>query len=80
MVMVKGTHAHKFISLALQAIYEVVNNIWGKSRVKNVRVLPIPQKISGVLPPIPIFAGLSALEVLTVGVAAFEKAMNDAQI
>ena len=76
--MVKSTDAQKVISSALHAAHKVVKMSGGKSKVKKVRVLPIPQKIGGVLPLIPIFAGLSALGALTGGAAGVAKAVNDA--
>jgi len=45
-------------------------------KTKTPRVIPIPKK-GGVLPLIPIFAGLSALGALTGGVANIVKVVND---
>ena len=44
--------------------------------IKTPRIIPIPKK-GGVLPLIPIFAGLSALGALTGGVANVVKVIND---
>ena len=45
-------------------------------KTKTPRVIPIPKK-GGVLPLIPIFAGLSALGALTGGIANVVKTVND---
>ncbi|KAJ8912714.1 hypothetical protein NQ315_012268 [Exocentrus adspersus] len=49
-----------------------------KKKVKPTRVVKIP-KTGGVLPLIPIFAGLSALGALSGGAAGIAKAVNDAR-
>lgn len=41
------------------------------------RIIPIPKKTGGILPLIPIFAGLSALGSLAGGAAGIAKAVND---
>ena len=76
--MVKSTDAKKVISSALKAARKAVKKSGGRSKVRKVRVLPIPQKVGGVLPLIPIFAGLSALGAVTGGIAGVTKAVNDA--
>ncbi|KAF0716903.1 Uncharacterized protein FWK35_00028989 [Aphis craccivora] len=43
---------------------------------KTPRIIPIPKK-GGVLPLIPIFAGLSALGALTGGVGNIVKVINE---
>jgi hypothetical protein len=43
-------------------------------------VLPLPKKIGGFLPLIPLFAGLSAVGALAGGAAAVAKSVNDAQM
>ena len=45
-------------------------------KTKTPRIIPIPKK-GGVLPLIPIFAGLSALGALTGGVGNIVKVVND---
>lgn len=49
-------------------------------RSKAPRVLPLPKKIGGFLPLIPLFAGLSAVGALAGGAAGVAKAVNDAQM
>lgn len=48
----------------------------GRKKTKTPRVIPIP-KTGGMLPLIPIFAGLSALGSLTGGVASVAKAVGE---
>jgi hypothetical protein len=45
-------------------------------KTKTPRIIPIPKK-GGVLPLIPIFAGLSALGALTGGIGSIVKVVND---
>lgn len=47
----------------------------GKKRIRTPRIIPIP-KSGGVLPLIPIFAGLSALGTLASGASSIVKALN----
>lgn len=49
-----------------------------KHKIKPSRVVRVP-KTGGVLPLIPIFAGLSALGALSGGAAGIAKAVNDAR-
>lgn len=49
-----------------------------KKRISTNRIVKIPKK-GGLLPLIPIFAGLSALGTLTGGAAAIAKVVNDAK-
>lgn len=60
------------MELAFAAAKELVSN----SPVQLPRVIPIP-KTGGVLPLIPIFAGLSAIGGLSGGVAGIAKAYNE---
>lgn len=76
--MVKSKDANKVITSALKVAHKVIKKSGGKNKVKKVRILPIPSKVGGVLPLIPIFAGLSALGAITGGVAGVAKAVNDA--
>ena len=66
----------------IQAVAEgariAVKKAGSKRQVSAPRILPIPYKFGGVLPLIPIFAGLSALGALSGGVAGVVKAVNDA--
>lgn len=47
-----------------------------KNKIKKLRIIPIPKK-GGVLPLIPIFAGLSALGALTGGIANVVKTASE---
>lgn len=60
------------IELAMAAARELVDD----SSVKLPRIIPIP-KTGGVLPLIPIFAGLSAAGALAGGAAGIAKTIND---
>lgn len=63
----------KAVTVALKKIKNVK-----KSDIIRPRVIPLP-KIGGVLPLIPIFAGLSALGALAGGTTNIIKTMNEAQ-
>lgn len=60
------------ISLAMAAARELAND----SSIKLPRIIPIP-KTGGVLPLIPIFAGLSAAGALAGGAAGIAKTINE---
>lgn len=49
-----------------------------KKKIKSPRIIKVP-KTGGILPLIPIFAGLSALGTLSGGAAAIAKSVNDAR-
>lgn len=49
-----------------------------KNKIRPARVIPVPKQ-GGILPLIPIFAGLSALGALSGGAAGIAKAVNDAK-
>lgn len=49
-----------------------------RSKIKPTRIIQVP-KTGGILPLIPIFAGLSALGALTGGAAGVYKAVTDAK-
>lgn len=61
---------------ALLGAKSAVNKHGGKKNIKLPRVIPVPKKIGGGLPLIPIFAGLSALGSLAGGAAGISKAVN----
>jgi galactokinase len=61
---------------AVRVALKSANNL--KNKIKTFRVIKIP-KTGGILPLIPIFAGLSALGALTGGAAGVAKAVNDAR-
>lgn len=64
---------------AIKFMYLAAKKIFSKNcHVKIPRVIPIP-KTGGILPLIPIFAGLSALGSLAGGAAGIAKAVNDYQ-
>lgn len=64
--------------IGLTAARVALKNVGGKQNVEQPRVIPIP-KYGGILPLIPIFAGLSALGALTGGAAGVAKAVSDAK-
>ena len=68
----------KNISKLLKAARVTVKRIGGRRKFKIPRVIPLP-KVGGILPLIPIFAGLSALGALSGGAAGIAKAVNDAK-
>lgn len=64
------------VKLALKTARAITKQFKGKKINKNIpRIIPVP-KIGGVLPLIPIFAGLSALGSLIGGSAAVANAVN----
>lgn len=56
----------------------IVKEIGGKRNINIPRVLPVPKR-GGILPLIPILAGLSAIGSLTGGISAVARAVNDAK-
>jgi len=68
----KGKNITKIIKTCLTAAKKRTKN----KKTKTPRIIPIPKK-GGVLPLIPIFAGLSALGALTGGVGNIVKVVND---
>lgn len=61
---------------AIRMAHLVAKKLFSNKRVRLPRVIPIP-KTGGILPLIPIFAGLSALGALSGGAAGIAKAVND---
>lgn len=78
--MVKNKDGKKVVTSALKAARKTVKKSGGKSKIRKLRVLPLPLKTGGTLPLIPIFAGLSALGTLTGGVSGIMKAINQAKM
>lgn len=64
--------AIRFAHIAAKKIFQKKNN----NNIRVPRIIPIP-KTGGILPLIPIFAGLSALGSLAGGAAGIAKAVND---
>jgi hypothetical protein len=64
------------MKLAKTCVAAAKKAILRKKKTKTPRIIPIPKK-GGVLPLIPIFAGLSALGSLTGGIASVVKTVND---
>lgn len=60
----------------IKIAYNAAKKLFKKNKVKLPRIIPIP-KTGGILPLIPIFAGLSALGALAGGAAGIAKAAND---
>lgn len=66
----------KSIKLALQVAKK--ESVTNKQNIKKPRIIKVP-KSGGILPLIPIFAGLSALGALTGGVSGVAKAIIEAK-
>lgn len=66
----------KATQIALQAARRYMRAAGGKRNIRTPRIIPIP-KVGGILPLIPIFAGLSALGSLAGSAAGIAKAVND---
>ena len=64
------------IDTALAGARFAVNKAGGKKHIRIPRIIPIPKKIGGILPLIPIFAGLSALGSIASGASSVMKALN----
>lgn len=70
-------HKPKNTKSAINFAYQAAKKFLSKNhRVRLPRVIPVP-KTGGILPLIPIFAGLSALGALAGGAAGIAKAVND---
>ena len=64
--------------IALAAAKMAVKDAGGQRKIRKPRIIPIP-KTGGVLPLVPIFAGLSAIGSLIGGTAGITKALNDSK-
>lgn len=73
MKIMKPTSLKSAVSIALKKIKRTP-----KIGIKRPRVIPIP-KTGGLLPLVPIFAGLSALGALAGGASSVMKTINEAQ-
>lgn len=69
------TNLQESIGVALKAAKQTVGG--KKKSIKTPRIIPTP-KIGGIIPFLPIFAGLSALGALSGGAAGIAKAVNEA--
>ena len=78
--MIKSPNEKVAITSALKTAKAIVEKSGGKDRITNLRILPLPKKIGGVIPLVPIFAGLSALGALTGGITSIAKAAHDASM
>ncbi len=74
-----GNSTRSIIAASLRAAKKAVKSAGGKRKIKIPRILPVPSKIEGVLPLIPLFAGLSATGALAGGAASVYKAINEAK-
>ena len=72
---IKNKIGKNYLSKLIRSCMVVVKKMAGK-KSKTPRIILVPKKV-GVLPLIPIFAGLSALDALTGGVANVVKVIND---
>lgn len=76
----KGSTARTMIASALKRARQAVQRAGGKNKVIVPRVLPLPNKVGGVIPfLIPLFAGLSAVGAMAGGAAGIAKAVNDSK-
>lgn len=76
--MIPQSDMRTMIQSALVGARNEIKSAGCRKNVRQPRILPIP-KVGGVLPLIPIFAGLSALGALVGGAAGVTKAVNDSQ-
>ena len=65
-------------NIALAAARAAVKHAGGRGKIRTPRVIPVP-KSGGILPIIPIMAGLSAIGSLIGGSSAVAKAVNDSK-
>lgn len=65
--------------LALRAARVAVKKFGGRKHIRIPRIIPFESKSGGILPLIPLFAGLSALGALTGGASAIAKTVIDAK-
>lgn len=65
--------------LALKAARVAVKQAGGRRKIKLPRIIPFESKTGGILPLIPIFAGLSALGSLAGGASAIAKTIISAK-
>lgn len=68
-------HKPNTLGAAIRIALKIAKTV---KKINKPRVIEVP-KTGGILPLIPIFAGLSALGALTGGVAGVTKALSDAK-
>ncbi|KAJ8911138.1 hypothetical protein NQ315_003314 [Exocentrus adspersus] len=73
---VSNNGLQKTTQFALRAARKYLKASGGKKNIRTPRIIPIP-KVGGILPLIPIFAGLSALGSLAGGAAQIYRSIND---
>lgn len=78
MQSIKGSSLKDNVKLAVKVARKALRSAGGKKNINVPRVIRVP-KIGGILPLIPIFAGLSALGALSGGVAGVTKSIMDAK-
>lgn len=69
-------NVRKATNVALHAARKSLKAVGGKQKIRTPRIIPIP-KVGGILPLLPIFAGLSALGTLAGGAAGVAKVVHD---
>lgn len=75
----KNSDIHKVSLKALQAARAAIRKAGGRKQIRVPRIIPFSPKSGGVLPLIPIFAGLSALGTMLGGASAVVKTAIDAK-
>lgn len=80
-------NAKELVKNAIIAARRIMKSVGGKRKIRVPRVIPVPNvaataagtKQGGIIPLIPIFAGLSALGAIAGGTSAIAKTINDAK-
>lgn len=70
---------HKASKIAVNVARQALKSVGGKRKIRTPRIIPIP-KSGGILPLLPIFAGLSALGTLAGGAAGVSKVISDVKM
>lgn len=71
----KGGKIKTGAGMSLKAAKIAIKNVGGRKRIKMPRIIPLP-KTGGILPLIPLFAGLSAVGSLAGGAAAIARTIG----
>lgn len=77
--LVTDGNLKKSTLLALRAARAIVRKAGGRKQIRVPRMIPFESKSGGVLPLVPIFAGLSALGMLMSGGSTVAKTVIDAR-